>query len=791
MKKQPCAAFSFLFFEESWMNRRILLKAAFCLGGIILLIYIAITYHYHKIQQAQAPYITMEVVLREWKAISEVQKMDEFHKLRLQIDTKTEYLSYRDFKTIMKFYPVEELSFQKKYKKDRWKVSEKDWNEYLRKVIASIKDERIQIQELLYIGDANIVSEEFPISGNGLEEGEVFTDNGILKDTFHILPDSYMTSLEVLRLDQIIIAVLQKGDDESELKNCYIVDDTEKNATVFKDGYYILIASLLEDKVMENLQEEIADLIIRKGMIREMERKEEYISGKLLRVSDEEIEIEGHGIYAFQDEVAFYQLYDELRSLKRNQLPIGYEFTDFVIDEGKIAACLIMREEYMEYIRVLLRNSHYEEKHHKELVLSCDEDMQMISYLNGVEEQTMDISAGEKVSIDEKSFYEGTSPESKKRVKFVPSVLSGKITIHSNERNYGTPKYSGTLELTHSEDGFIVVNELLLEDYLTRVVPSEMPSYYPMEALKAQAVCARTYAYGKMLKSGLPAYGAHVDDSAAFQVYNNILPQGTTTQAVKDSYHCVLTYNQIPIETYYYSTSAGCGSGTSIWHGNGEAPAYLIPREIGTEPSENLAEQLTDEETFSNYIRSVNKTHYESEEGWYRWELENELEDLDALHTILRKRYELYPKLILVENENGEFVSQEIPDLGELKDIQITKRLSGGIVDELLLVGTEATVKVISELNVRHILANGTSNIQRQSGDQLSLTMLPSAYISLDVEKEEDIVTSYKIYGGGFGHGVGMSQNGAKNMAKSGMNYQQILQFFYGTSDLLKLNKEG
>ena len=103
------------------------------------------------------------------------------------------------------------------------------------------------------------------------------------------------------------------------------------------------------------------------------------------------------------------------------------------------------------------------------------------------------------------------------------------------ERSQGTPAYRGSIELIKGENGILVINEVLLEEYLYAVVPSEMPASYPLEALKSQAVCARTYAYDKMCRAGLPAYGAHVDDSAAFQVYNNIEENADTTRAVKET----------------------------------------------------------------------------------------------------------------------------------------------------------------------------------------------------------------------------------------------------------------
>lgn len=69
------------------------------------------------------------------------------------------------------------------------------------------------------------------------------------------------------------------------------------------------------------------------------------------------------------------------------------------------------------------------------------------------------------------------------------------ICIQSLERQDGAPVYQGSMELIPDEQGILLVNELCLEEYLKGVVPSEMPSSYSLEALKAQAVCARTYAW--------------------------------------------------------------------------------------------------------------------------------------------------------------------------------------------------------------------------------------------------------------------------------------------------------
>ena len=64
-------------------------------------------------------------------------------------------------------------------------------------------------------------------------------------------------------------------------------------------------------------------------------------------------------------------------------------------------------------------------------------------------------------------------------------------------------------------EGIVVINELLVEEYLYSVVPSEMPSTYPEEALKAQAISARTYTYFHKKSYAYPEWKAHMDDSTA------------------------------------------------------------------------------------------------------------------------------------------------------------------------------------------------------------------------------------------------------------------------------------
>ena len=85
------------------------------------------------------------------------------------------------------------------------------------------------------------------------------------------------------------------------------------------------------------------------------------------------------------------------------------------------------------------------------------------------------------------------------------------------------------------------------------------------------------------------------------------------------------------------------------------------------------------------------------------------------------------------------------------------------------------------------MLTDGEANAVLQNGDSYACgNLLPSAFFVIELQKEENQVTGIKLTGGGFGHGVGMSQNGAKNLANLGYGAKEILQFYYEGCEVRK-----
>lgn len=297
------------------------------------------------------------------------------------------------------------------------------------------------------------------------------------------------------------------------------------------------------------------------------------------------------------------------------------------------------------------------------------------------------------------------------------------ITVTSIQRNYGNPTYKGMLKIKKAEnqDALYLINELPLETYLEGVVPSEMPSSYHQEALKAQAVCARTYAWKQMEDSCLEKYGADVDDSVNFQVYQNQAQAETTDDAVACTKGQVMTHNGELIQAYYFSTSAGTTSTDQIWGADSAAP----------------------------YLKSV-ACRFDQDQPWGSWKVDIPWEKLADSTALYNK--------------------------GKLQGLLVTKKSESGAVTGLTVNTDLGSFLVEGEYDVRSFLTPaGCQIIQHDGSTTAGGNLLPSAYFTM----EQKAGSAVYIRGKGYGHGVGMSQSGADQMAAEGYTWREILEYFF------------
>lgn len=258
-------------------------------------------------------------------------------------------------------------------------------------------------------------------------------------------------------------------------------------------------------------------------------------------------------------------------------------------------------------------------------------------------------------------------------------------------------KYSGVIEVWKGENGLYIVNEMPLEDYIKGVVAGEVGSSWDIEALKAQAVAARTYAIYQKLNNGKMPY--HLTSSVLHQVYKGGNVSEEIAKAVNDTRGEILTYENKPILAFYHSTSGGMTE--DPLEAFGKSYPYLKPVETTCELS-----------------------------PYYMWE-------------------------------------KRIP-VSEIEKALNIRGIKEILINELTVSNRARNLKIITEAGEQSIVAK---DLRKNLGwDKLPSTMITN------ISKGEDI---FIFEGKGYGHGVGMCQWTALDMAKRGMNYKEILSKFY------------
>jgi stage II sporulation protein D len=344
----------------------------------------------------------------------------------------------------------------------------------------------------------------------------------------------------------------------------------------------------------------------------------------------------------------------------------------------------------------------------------------------------------------------------------VKNLLRGKSisTENTNLIKIGTAKlnlYRGEVEfLRKTGSDMTIINVLPLEEYLYGVVPNEIGGSSPEEALKAQAVAARTFAYSSINKHAAEGFNLCAStDCQAYKGYSSESP--LCCKAIDETMDMVVTYNGKLAETVYFSSSGGkTESAVNVW---GSSVPYL--------------QSVVDE--------------YEAGKSYnYNWNIK------------------------LTADE----ISQKLKsyNLGTVTGIEITKYSDAGRPVELIVKGTLKPEGVVftkdkcrtflglpsqwytlatnSDLNLNININN--QNVKTQLS-QVKIKNANGQIISINPASKVNIVgadgktttvaaanpTEFYFTGKGWGHAVGMSQEGAMGYARHGYTYNQILSHYY------------
>lgn len=480
-----------------------------------------------------------------------------------------------------------------------------------------------------------------------------------------------------------------------------------------------------------------------------------------LAVTQSETQVEIHNETTRKEELS-----DTVDTKAKQNIPEG---EDIAQTQGIPVAETITNENGLSSLaqellsmRVKLKNSDNTSYLHDQVVITCADTFHIQS---GAKEQIF--TGGQSVTITPQHpfFQEGSI-----RV----ASESGVVTIDSILRRGIRHEYEGVLDLYLEDQEIVIVNELPLEAYVSKVVPSEMPASYGIEAAKLQAVCARTYAYERILhKKTIDAYGSYVDDSVDYQVYNSAGYQEVSTQGAVQTAGVIMVRDGVPIVPYYFSTSCGYTSDNLAWSGN-QTLVYLTSLNLTGQADQDL----TDEKNACAFLQNWDAPGFESSLAWYRWRCEISIEMLQELFA---------RRLIQISAAQSECIqvtggSLETVIKSVLQSVQVTGRFSGGMASGLLLDYEAGQVTVTGELVIRKLLGEPNRTYQNKSAEGVALSegdYLPSAFFCLLPVMKNERLDGYVICGGGNGHGIGLSQNAAYQLLEQGKTWQEILAFFY------------
>ncbi len=275
----------------------------------------------------------------------------------------------------------------------------------------------------------------------------------------------------------------------------------------------------------------------------------------------------------------------------------------------------------------------------------------------------------------------------------------------------GGSSYRGYIEFYPEGGGFTAVNVVSLETYLCSVVPSEMPSGWDTEALKAQAVAARTYTVNRLESGAGETAGYDLCDNAHCQMYTGTASEAASaTAAVNETAGQVITYNGQLINAVYCSSAGGVtDDNINVW------------------------------ETDTPYLKSV-----------------EEIEGTEVVEWERRYTFSELTSLLAANNAS----------IGGLVYVSV-ERSDNGRVCSMTFSGNQGTYTTENE-SVRTFFSGSADG------------SLMSRVFDISFEYDETgSEFTLVINGKGWGHGLGLSQYGAKSMAEAGYTYKEILTHYY------------
>ncbi len=321
-----------------------------------------------------------------------------------------------------------------------------------------------------------------------------------------------------------------------------------------------------------------------------------------------------------------------------------------------------------------------------------------------------------------------------------PIYINAQEEIKINGVNFGKNFYL----IKDSYGTWTLVQKIEFDDYLAGVLPYEIGPNSPLEALKAQAVIARTWGIFNSDRFNMDKY--HLCISTQCQVYKPSKTLNKNVQkAIQATSNLILTYGNQPINAFYHGSNGGV-SATAGESWQIQDYSYFNSIIDGSKSLNKIFKlPITNESDLNNFLDFDKEQFYGNNHSLFRWN--KKISSLKVKEKLIKN------KLININDDVLDLNSIERGSSGRVTKLEIkTDKVNKSIV--------------LVKDDIRRVLNFIPSNL-------------------FTINKLSDDLWVFR--GGGFGHGVGLSQSGAIEMAKLGFSYEQILNHYYRNAKLKKI----
>ncbi|MCL2407626.1 MAG: S-layer homology domain-containing protein [Defluviitaleaceae bacterium] len=611
----------------------------------------------------------------------------------------------------------------------------------------------------------------------------VFTANGSFAITGFDFQPYIDVQISAITKDGAIIALFDIIGYSFGIQNAYIVNVNNGFIYIFAGG--ALRTFIFEDHSLNGTGGFIADITIHNGKVTSISNFDNIVAGTVKRVTANITDLGDYGTFLNHSGFVVYDFSGGERRIGCFADIISgstARHVHFISDGTYVRAAIINDTPDIIRKRVVLHNQITQGYHHESVTVTSN-----VPFLVWSRGAAFRHEPGQAFTVNphqNQSFF----TEERPRIFIVTDAPGGFLTIESLERYGGhNPTVRGILEIAQEPDGsFTIINDISVEDYIAGVVAS-IPNISSLEESRLWAVIARTFTVTQFYANAFHRYGAHVDDTVHSQLYAAAPLTQISDNAARDTRGLVLASNgNIALPTIFAVSAGVTANAGDVWP-NVESAAHQHINSLIFHHGQ-IAD-LTIEANAKAFFQNTDIVGYDSYSPWFRWNVFMTARELTiSINSVLSEISSAHPGLVTVLEPCGRFLSRAISSVGDVVGLEVLRRGNGGVILTLLIIGSENTIIVHTESLVRQIISPIGVVINLQGdGTVTNLPNMPSAFFALDINIDESgELNGVTFFGGGYGHGAGMSVTGMRTMIENGDTFHRILRRYFNGAVVMR-----